>query len=324
MNIELIVQNNNDGKIYDISDLIQDIEVDTEIEETPGKLTFDFIHINPNIQYISEGSPISLKVDNNNVFWGYVFKIGKKKGKVSLTAYDQLRYFKNKDTYVFSNLSCEGIFTKICKDRQIQYKVINGCNHILPERINDNKTFAEMIQYSFDKTLIDIGKWYFMRDNFGTLEMLEVSKQQTNLAIGDESLLIDYDYESSIDDDTYNQVKLVKENKETKKREIYIVKDSSNIKKWGLLQLYETVDEKANEAQIKEKAEQLLKHHNKPKRTLKLDCLGDFRVKVGCGVYLIIKDLENDIPYKKDVIVTKVTHSFKNCSHKMNLEVKIV
>lgn len=324
MNIEVIVQNMNDGKMYDISNIVQDVDFDTEMEETPGKMTFDFININSDIAYISEGSPISLKIDNVNVFWGYVFKIGKKRGKVSLTAYDQLRYFKNKDTYVFSNLSCEGIFKRVCNDKQIKHKVVNGSSHVLPERVNDSKTYAEMIQYSFDKTLVDKGLWYFMRDNFGTLEMLEVSKQQTNLVIGDESLLLDYDYESSIDDETYNQVKLVKDNKETKKREVYIVKDSNNIKRWGLLQLYEKVDEKANSAQIKETAEQKLKHHNKPKKTLKLDCLGDLRVKVGCGVFLAIKDLEKDVPYLKDVIVTKVSHSFANCSHKMSIEVKVI
>ena len=163
-----------------------------------------------------------------------------------------------------------------------------------------------------------------MRDNFGTLELLNIKNQLTNLVIGDESLLIDYDFETSIDGDTYNQIKLVKENKKSKKREIHIVKDSSTIKKWGKLQQFETVDEKMNDAQIKQKAEMLLKKYNKPEKTLSLDCIGDFRVKVGCGVYLMIKDLENDVPYKKDVLVTKVNHSFKNNEHKMSLEVKIV
>lgn len=324
MNIEVIVQNTNNGIIYDISDVAKNIKFDTEIQDNPGKLTFDILR--PDIlNYVSEGSPVSLKVKGINVFWGYVFKIGKNNKKIiSVTAYDQLRYFKYKDTYVISGLSCEGIFKKICLDRQIKYKIVNSCSHVLPDRVNDNKSCAEIVQYGFDKTLVDTGKWYFMRDNFGTLELLEVSQQFTELAIGDESLLIDYDYETSIDNETYNQIKLVKENKKTKKREIYIVKDSDNMKKWGTLQYFETVNEDANEAQIKEKAEQLLKRHNKPEKTLKLDCIGDLRVKVGCGIYLVIKDLENDVPYNKYVIVTKVSHEFDNNSHMMNLEVKVI
>lgn len=324
MNIEVVVQNSNTGKAYDVSDLISDVKFDSEMEDNPGKLEFTLNNVF-NENYISEGSPVSFKVDNNKVFWGYVFKIGKNKThEISITAYDQLRYFKSKDTYVFSDLSCEGIFKKICSDFSITNKVVHGSSYVLPPRVNDNKTLAEIIQYAFDKTLVDTGDWYMMRDNFGTLEHLNVWEQRTNLVIGDESLLCDFDYESSIDNDTYNQIKLVKENKETKKRELFIVKDSSTIKQWGILQYFETVDESMNDAQIKDRAEMFLKHYNKPKKTLKLECIGDLRVKSGVGVVLVIKDLENDIPYNKYVIVNKVTHEFKNSNHTMSLEVKVV
>ena len=324
MNIELIVQNNENGTIYDLSKIVKDIKFDTEIHDNPGKLTFKIINLQ-STNLINEGSPISFKVNNTNMFWGYVFKINKSKdNNINITAYDQLRYLKSKDTYVLSKLSCEGIFKKVCTDKQINYRVVNTSSHLLPARINDNKSYAEIIQYGFDKTLIDTGKWYFMRDNFGTLELLEVSQQFTNLVIGDGSLLTEYNYESSIDNETYNQIKLVKENKKTKKREIYIVKDSSNMKKWGTLQFFETITEEVNEAQIKERANMLLKRYNKLEKTLKLDCIGDLRVKVGCGIYLSIKDLENDVPYNKFVIVTKVTHEFNNNKHMMNLEVKVI
>ena len=61
MNIEMIVQNTNTGKAYDVSDLISDIEFSQEIQDNPGKLTFNIQDV-LNGDYISEGSPVSLKV----------------------------------------------------------------------------------------------------------------------------------------------------------------------------------------------------------------------------------------------------------------------
>ena len=324
MNIEMIVQNTNDGKAYDVSELISEVEFSQEMTDNPGKLTFTLKDILGG-NYISEGSPVSFKVDNNKVFFGYVFKIGKtEKAEIKITAYDQLRYLKCKDTYVLKGLTCNQIFIYLFNDYNIKSSIKFSSNHVLPSRIEDNKTLAEIIQRAFDQTLIDTGDWFFMRDNFGTLEHLNVWEDRTNLAIGDESLLTGFSYESSIDDDTYNQVKLVKENKETKKREVYIVKDSNNINKWGILQYFDKVNEKMNEAQIKERAEMLLKHYNKPKKSLKLECIGDFRVKAGCGVVLVIEDLKNDVPFNKYAIVLSVSHKIENSKHMMSLEVEVV
>lgn len=324
MQIEMIVQNTNTSKAYDVSDLISDIEINQEIQDNPGKLTFTLNNLF-NEDYINEGSPVSLKINNNNIFFGYIFKLSKNEKKVlKITAYDQLRYLKFKDTYVLKAMTCNQIFSKICSDYNITHRVKYSSNHVLPAKIEDNKNLAEIIQYAFDKTFIDTGDWFFMRDNFGTLEFLNVWEERTTLAIGDESLLNNYEYESSIDDETYNQVKLVKENKKTKKREIYIVKDSKNINKWGILQYFDKVDEKMNSAQIGERAEMILKRYNKPKKSLKLECLGDFRIKAGCGVVLLISNLKNDVPYNKYVIVRSVSHKISNNMHTMNLEVEVV
>lgn len=323
MNIELIVENKDKQQIYDLSNVAQDIEWTVEMEGNPGKLSFSYID-KASDNHVIEGSTVSLKVKSQKVFWGYVFKISKNEDReVSVTCYDQLRYLKNKDTYIFESATATDVFRKICNDHSIKYSLINSSSYLLEARIYDNKTLAEMIQYTFDKTLIDTGEWYFMRDNFGTLEMLEVSQQVTNIVVGDKSLLTGYSFESSIDGDTYNQVKLVKENQETKKREVYIVKDSSNINRWGLLQYYETVDESMNDAQIRERANTLLRYYNKPQKSLKVTCIGQLDVRAGCGIVLMIKDLQDEMVYQKNVIVYKVSHSFKNNEHSMELEVLI-
>lgn len=323
MNIEAIVQDSKSGVAYDISELITNAVWETTLTNQPGKLTFNYI--DDNKVTISEGSPISFKVDGKGVFFGYIFKRGKKKDKkVPVTAYDQMRYLKNKDTYVLSNLTASQIFTKICRDFKLSFEVIDSSSYIVSPRVNDNKTLFEIIQHGIDETLINTGNWFMIKDNFGTLEFVSINSLKTDLFIGDESLLIDFNYESSIDDDSYNQVKLIKDNKETKKREIYIVKDSNTIKQWGLLQYFEKMDENANEAQIKARAEMILKLKNRVTKKLKLECLGDLKVAAGSGVVLGISDLQKEgIAINQYFMVTSCTHTFQNDLHTMQLEVQV-
>lgn len=323
MNIEAIVQDSKSGVVYDISELITNAVWETTMTDQPGKLTFNYI--DDTKVTINEGSPISFKVDGKGVFFGYIFKRGKKKDeKIPITAYDQMRYLKNKDTYVLSGLSASQIFTKVCNDFKLKSIVKEATSYINSPRINDNKTLFEIIQYAIDETLINTGNWFMIRDNFGSLEFVSINSLKTDAFIGDESLLIDFDFESSIDDDTHNQIKLIKENKETRKREIYIVKDSSTIKQWGLLQYFEKMDEKANPAQIKTRADMLLKLKNRVTKKLKLECLGDLKVSAGSGIVLGISDLEKEgIPINQYFMVVSCAHIFKNDLHTMQLEVQV-
>lgn len=324
MNLELIIQDSKTGSAWDLSELVVGgINWDTTMIEQPGKLTFEYLD-HESIS-VNEGSPMWLKMDSQEVFFGYLFKKGvSKNGKIPVIAYDQMRYLKNKDTYVFSGLSAAQIFSKITSDFKLKASVINDSPYIVPSRIHDNKTLFETIQYGIDETLINTGNWFMIRDRFGTLEFVNINSLKTDLFIGDESLLIDYDYSSSIDDDTYNQVKLIKENKKTKKREIYIVKDSSTIKQWGLLQYFEKMDEDANEAQIKSRADMMLKLKNRTTKKLKLQALGYLRVSAGNGIILGISDLEkHGIAKNQYFMVTQATHTFSSDMHTMQLEVQV-
>lgn len=324
MQTELIVQDSKSGNAWDMSELVNSgIKWETNIAEQPGKLTFEYID-QENIS-INEGSSISFKIDGQGIFFGYVFKKGRSKNeKIPIIAYDQMRYLKNKDTYVFSGLTASNIFQRITSDFRLKAKVINASTYVVAPRVHDNKTLFEAIQYGIDETLINTGNWYMIRDNFGSLQFLNINTLKTDLFIGDESLLIDYDYSSSIDDDSYNQVKLIKENKETKKREIYIVKDSNTIKQWGLLQYFEKMDENANAAQIQARAEMLLKLKNRVTKKLKLTALGDLRVFAGSGIVLGISDLEKEgIAANQYFMVTQCSHSFSNDMHTMQLELQV-
>lgn len=322
--VEVIIQNSETDKGFNITQVVNSIEVVTYLEIKPGKLEIELKPLD-SLEWVALGSLITVTVDGEKLFFGYVFKFDVDQNRVcKITAYDQMRYLQNKDTLVTSKATASDIFKQVCDAFGLKYKVVKKSPHILAQRINDNKTYGDMIAYALDKTLIDTNLWYFIRDNWGTLEFLDIYEERTNIAIGDASLLSSFSYTTSIDSDTYNQVKLVKENKETKKREIYIEKDSTTINKWGTLQFYETVQESMNDAQIRTRADMLLEYYNKPKRTLKLDrCLGNFKIKAGRSFVLLISDLKDTVPYNQYVICSTCTHKITNGVHLMELEVLI-
>lgn len=92
-----------------------------------------------------------------------------------------------------------------------------------------------MICEALDRTLIYGGKNYIFYDDFGKLVLRDVEDMPYGFVIGDNSLLTDYSYTRSIDDQTYNKIKLYRDNKDTGKRETFVHQDSGSIRQWGLL-----------------------------------------------------------------------------------------
>ena len=144
--------------------------------------------------------------------------------------------------------------------------------------------------------------------------------------ISDDSNLGDYEWKNSIDSDTYNRIKIVRDNKETKGRDVYIAQDSNSIAKWGRLQYFYKADEKMNEAQISEMLDGTLKLKNRESKTLKLkdvigtDLAADLMLRAGAGVYVDIK--------KKGIsqfyLIEEATHKFTKNQHVMDFELKVV
>ena len=62
----------------------------------------------------------------------------------------------------------------------------------------------------------------------------------------------DSGYTVSIDDDTYNFVKVAKDDKKAGVRDVYIAEDSANISRWGKLMIYDKVTAGLNAAQLQD------------------------------------------------------------------------
>lgn len=305
-----------EGKIFEISELITKLSYTDRFNDGCGKLEFSYID---NDLKIENGCIVRFKFNGTNIFYGVIFKHSRNKnGEVSVTAYDQLRYAKAKDTIISQGETITTLVKKMCNYLGLNTGELINTSYKLSTAPHDDKTWLDIVYSAISEVLTNTGTWYCLRDEFGSIALRNIENLKLDLVLGDESLAYDYDYSKSIDDDFYNQIKISIPNEKTGMYEAYVIKDSESINKFGLLQYFELLDKDANASQAKSKADTLLKLYNRELETLGLDCLGDTRVRAGCSFYGRIEDIFLD----KRLIVRSVTHDFLPV-HTMSLEVAI-
>ena len=324
MQIQLLLDNKK-GNIFDISELVSEIIWKTKRKGKPSSL--DIKLLKDNQISISNGDIISFKVDNNKVFYGYVFEnSGNKEPITKLTVYDQIRYLLFNDTYVFKNKKASQILMQIAKDVGLRVGTTEDTGHAIPNLLEDDKKLLDIVYSSLDKTLMSTKQTYVLYDDFGYLNLRNINNMKQLVVISDDNNLGDYDWKNSIDSDTYNRVKIVRDNKETKGRDVYIAQDSKSIAKWGRLQYYHKVDEKMNKAQIQQMVNSTLKLKSRETKTLKLkdvlstDTAADLKLRAGAGVFVDIK--EKGI--KQYYLIEEATHKFEKGNLVMDFDLKVV
>ncbi|MBB6670285.1 XkdQ/YqbQ family protein [Cohnella nanjingensis] len=320
--LELLLDNRN-GNVWDLSNIVSDVTWKTSRIGKPGSLEFTLvrngIYQDPGFRY-NNGDVVRFRKDGVNVFYGYVFRIGEGMSEdVKILCYDQIRYLLASETYVFSNVTASDVVKQIASDFKLKVGKIDDTGYRIPSLIQDNQKLLDTICKALDWTLIKADRNYFLYDDFGELSLRNSYDMLLSFFIGDESLMYDFAAERSIDSDTYNKVKLYQDNKKAGKRDTYIAQDSANIAKWGLLQLTQSVDEKMNAAQIRELLNALIATKNKETKTLKIDAIGDIRVRAGCYLPVLI----GDFGINQSFLVDECSHHFDG-GHTMSLELKVI
>lgn len=320
MKLELYLQNSNDGTIFDITDVAEEIQVSHDIDGTAGKLTCTLQKDLNNKLRIANGSIISFIVNNYGFFYGYIFEISTDENQnYQITAYDQMRYLKNSDIYTTSGLTSSQIFEKICQDYGLKYWVKVPSGYVPQAYVHDNKTLFSIIERGLQLADIYENRQYFIRDVFGTLVWSEFEYEKTDIIMGANSVMTSYNYSRSIDSDTYNQVKLYKEDKNTGRRDIWIVRDSDNIKRWGTLQFLQKADDNANAEQVRETTQNYLYVKNRETEKLKISAEGVLQLTAGKGIKIIIEKEGID----KWMWIKSSSHTFTRDKHTMELEVEV-
>lgn len=315
MTYELLIQHK--GTIM-LPPTVEGVTIEWERKGQPGKLVADIVKT-PGLSF-QEGDPCRFSVDGTPVFYGFVFdkaRKGSNPNVITITVYDQLYYLKNKDTYVYANKTATAVIKMIADDFQLNVGSLADTGHVIESRVEDNKTLWDIIQTALDETLKATGQMYVLFDDVGKLTLKSLGSMKLGMVIDDETAG-EYDYKSSISSQTYDKIKLLYENKDTGKREIYIAQDGNNINQWGVLQYFEKVDSATN---AKAMADALLDLYNTKTRTLRLqNVLGDIRVRG--GTLLVVTLGLGDINLSSYLMVEQVKHTFNNEQHLMEMKMR--
>ena len=321
--IQAIYQNNRTGDAFELSSIMTGLTWSTKESGSPGKVEISLLKEYDTKIKFDSGSIVAIKdVENGiekNLFYGYLFNVDTTKTSIRLRFYDQLRYLTSNATYVFKEQRLKAVIETIAKDFQLKLGYLENPSHIIRPLVMDNKKILDIILTALDDVLIAEKQLYVLFDNYGKLEVRKPQDMAINYILGDASLITDYNHSKGIDE-SYNYIKLVKDNQDTGEREAYIVKDSANMNLWGKLQLFEVADEKMNAAQITERANQLLELHNRDKQSLTIEGIGNLAFVAGRSFYF---DAE-DITKKGWYVIDEATHSFKGNNHTMSLTVRMV
>ena len=307
-------------QIRELSPIVTKATLTTQRFDSPAKLTFTTIEESGIL--LPEGSSVSLQIDGWNAFKGYVFTVERdENGEVNYTAYDQLRYLKFKTSKTWEAAELSQIISDLAADFGLTVGTLAATGYAFPSLIKENENALDMIFDALEKTIVETGKIYNFYDNFGALTLTEAKDMYLPTLIGDGSMLTGYKYKRDIDKQTYNRVKLVRPNKESGLTDVYEYEDTETIKKWGLLQYYDKVDENLNEAQIMERAQQYLLYYNRVLQSFTQDAIGVPGIRAGTIIPVRVGAVES-LSRTRMLICEKVTHKLEADDHTMQIEVR--
>lgn len=301
------------GRVFECA-VEEGIVWETHRKSTPGKLTFNVLK--DEALGFHEGDAVRFNYGERKVFFGFVFTKKRTNNRmISVTAYDQLRYFKNKDTYVYQNKTAAQVLQMIANDFQLKTGLVADTKHIIATRVEDDQELFTIINSALSATTMSTGELFVLYDDYGSLNLKSVKMLRTDILIDEESGET-FEYTTSIDENTYNKIKLSRENKESGKREIFIAQDSENLNNWGVLQYTDTLEEKENG---KAKADALLSLYNRKSRKLHINkVFGDVRMRGGAtvGVQMYLGDLT----VANFMMIETAKHTFKESDYRVDLK----
>ena len=319
MSLNILVQHGT--RIY--SPVLTDkVTWKTERKGAPGRLEFSAVS-DSRIDLATEGDAVQFteRADSgkiSNIFKGYIFKIQKdKNGITKFTCFDQLRYLKNKDTYVYTGKRADEVVRMICDDFGLKRTTLENTVYKIPSRIENNTSLFDIVGNALDLTLENRKVMYVLYDDFGLLRLISINGLMTNVLI-DASGAEDFSYVSTIDKETYNKIKLVYDNSDTGQREIYTAASTTTALSWGILQYYDTLQKNENG---REKAKKLLELYNTKSKSLSIkNAFGDNSVRAGSMVFVRL-DL-GDTKVDSLMLVEKCSHEWAENQHFMTLELR--
>lgn len=308
----------SDGNSVLEPDAVREVRWITYRRGNAGKIVFKLANA-AGLDF-SEGGTVRFYVDNQPLFLGYVFskKFGKD-GTAEVSAYDSMRYLMCRDVCVYENKTASELIKMLASNYGLMTGEIEESGFVIGARVEENSTVLEIMENALEITESNSGKRFVLFDSFGKLNL----KDECNMRVGDEksNLLLDetraenFEYLTSIDNNVYNKIKLVREDKRSGKREIYIKQDNVNIRKWGSLQYFGKLASTENGM---EKAKALLENYNRKRERIEMkNVFGDVRIRAGSSV--AVKVMSGNEGVGRFMTVERAEHRFADGEYFMDL-----
>lgn len=300
------------GRIFECA-VQEGIVWETQRKGAVGQLNFNVLK--DEALGFHEGDAVRFDYEKEKIFFGFVFTKKRSNNRmISVTAFDQLFYFKNKDTYTYKSKTAAQVLQMLIADLNLKSGVIADTKYVIPSRVEDNAELFSIIGNALSITTQNTKSLFILYDDYGQLNLRDAKMLKLDILVDEESGET-FEYTTSIAENTYNKIKLSRENKKTGKREIFIAQDSEKMNEWGILQFTEKLEEGENG---KAKADALLALYNRKSRKLHINkVFGDKRVRGGStlGVQMYLGDLT----VANFMMVEKVKHTFSESDHRMDL-----
>jgi hypothetical protein len=297
-------------------ELVDEVSWTTE-EYGAGMLEFKVIK-EGSIDF-KEGDSLVLTYDGHNLFKGRVFEKSRtQEGIISVTAYDGMRYLKNRDSYTFIGKTAAQIVRMICDDYKLETGSIADTGFVIASRIEDNSTLFDIIHTALRLTKNATGKEYLLYDDFGKISLAPISYFDTNL-LADNETSIGFSYRTTIDSEVYNKIKLINTTSKNKvvTETVYEVKDDTKIDEWGLLQYFRHIDENVDGNVL---ANNLLETYDRKNRKLVVTTIGNYNLRAGSSVHVNL-DI-GDFLLDDTMRAKKCVHTFSENQHFVALTLK--
>ncbi|WP_282801214.1 XkdQ/YqbQ family protein [Secundilactobacillus kimchicus] len=327
---------------WDVREVLQtDIKWTTDINFSAGELTFKLTEVDEGF-IPHEGDIVWFRWDKKPVFRGRIFKYDYDESEnFSITAYDNLRYFKNQDSLVWPVSTIDQRFTKVCKLTGLKGKVVSGSKHKLKAEVCDSKSYFDMLKSAVNATYKATDDHFYLWDNYGTIELRKTGKK-IPYYIGDKSSATGFNYNRSIDS-LVNIVRVVRTDKKKKQQSSSTAKvktttgddpantkitaqtaeSKNSMKRYGKLQSVVKAKDKANAAQMKQQALNELKSKGKVAHTLKMKTRGSLNMIPGYYWPIKLKSLKDIGIGTHYMMITKSTLTFGTTEMTAELEMKV-
>ena len=322
MAIKIILYKSKTKKI-NITNMVKQITWSGDINTFPRKIDVQIMNTKnskkDNLISYDMGNLVVFYENNNEIFRGFIFRRSMShNGEESFVAYDELIYVsKNSDTLMVKKRTASAVIISLFKKFGIAIGDIEPTGHKISKLVFTGSSLTEIIEKLLRETRKHNSKRYRLYSKKGKVYMVSRSKAPVSkISIKD---VISANKEISIED-TKTQVMVTKGSieggKDSVKYKSYTIKDNDLVKKYGVMQEVETVDDKASYETMKKKAKSILEQLNQAEVSVDIE----FKGLTSCitGTALQVEDEKTNLVGK--YYITSDSHTWSDGNHKMSLQ----